>query len=78
MIDTLKLSKRLQGAAMPKEQAEALAEGLNEAIKEDLVTKQDLEAAVSRLESRIADRALQVVLWIIGSIVLQIVGHFWH
>jgi hypothetical protein len=30
MIDTLKLARRLQEAKLPKEQAEALAEGLNE------------------------------------------------
>lgn len=78
MIDTLKLSKRLQEASMPQAQADAIAEGLNAAIKDELVTKRDLDAAVSRLEARIAEKAFQVVLWIIGSIVLQIVGHFWH
>jgi hypothetical protein len=40
MIDTLKLSKRLQEAAMPKDQVEALAErGWPLRSKEDLVTK---------------------------------------
>jgi hypothetical protein len=78
MIDTLKLSKRLQEAAMPKEQAEALAEGLRDAINEELVTKQDLQAAVALLEVKITEKISQVLYWIIGSIVLQIVGHFWH
>jgi hypothetical protein len=60
MIDTLKLSKRLQGASMPKDQAEAFAEGLAEAIKEDLVTNERLDGSLARLE-------LRLVLWIIGT-----------
>jgi len=43
----------------------------------DYVTKADLEAAVSRLEARISEKVDQVVWWILGSIILQVVGHFW-
>jgi hypothetical protein len=77
MIDTLKLSKGLQKAGMSEEQANGITEALRDA-QADYVTRADLDAAVSRLETRISDKAFQVVLWIIGSIVLQIVGHFWH
>lgn len=60
MIDTLKLSKRLQEANLPKEQAEALAEGLNESLKESYVTREHLDARLNRLE-------LRLVGWIIGT-----------
>jgi hypothetical protein len=87
MIDTLKLSKGLQKAGMTEAEAEGITEALREA-QSDYVTKQDLEgtatalkkdleAAVSRLEARISDKASQIVFWILGSVVLQIVGHFW-
>lgn len=71
MIDTLKLSKRLQEAAMPKEQAEALAEGLASAIKEDLVTNERLDVALSRLKT-------ELVFWFVGTVgVGTILGHYW-
>jgi hypothetical protein len=78
MIDTLKLSNRLQEASMSKDQADAIAEGIAEGIADAYVTKQDLEVAVSRLEARISEKTGQLVLWILGSMLLQIVGHFWH
>ena len=83
MIDTLKLSKGLQSAGMSQAEAEGITNALNEA-QTDYVTKSDLDAAVSRLETRISDRASQLegrisqfVFWILGSIILQIIGHFW-
>jgi len=60
MIDTLKLSKRLQEAAMPQQQAEAFAEGLAEAIKEGLVTNERLEGTLAKME-------LRLVLWILAT-----------
>lgn len=84
MIDTLKLSKGLQKAGMTEPQADGIAEALRDA-QTDYTTKQDLDVAVSRLETKIAElesqlerRISQVILWIIGSILLQIIGHFWH
>lgn len=62
-IDTLELSKRLQTAGVPQEQAEAHVRVLAESIcagAQDLVTKGDiaavkyeLKADIARLESRI-------------------------
>jgi hypothetical protein len=49
MIDTLKLSKGLQKAGMTADQAEGIAEALNEA-QTDYVTKGDLEAAAGALK----------------------------
>jgi len=76
MIDTRKLSNRLQAASMPKDQADAIAEGIASGIADTYVTKQDLDVAVSRLETRISEKTGQVVWWILGSIVLQVIGHF--
>lgn len=71
MIDTLKLSKRLQEAAMPKDQAEALAEGLADAIKADLVTNEKLESALTKLETKL-------VCWVVGTVGLgTILNHYW-
>jgi hypothetical protein len=88
-MDTLKLSKRLQQAAMPKDQAEALADGLAEAVKEDMITKQDLQIVKSDLELRTSELELRLVKMItesknqillaIGLLILAQIGlHFWH
>lgn len=81
MIDTLKLSNRLQEASMPKDQADAIAEGIAEGITGDYVTKQDLEIAVNRLElrlSKLVNDARNQTLLAIGLLVLAQIGlHFW-
>jgi hypothetical protein len=59
MIDTLKLSKRLQEASLPKNQAEAVAEGLAEALKENFVTNVELQKL-----------RVELIFWIIGTQVL--------
>jgi hypothetical protein len=72
MIDTLKLSRRLQEAKMPQEQAEALAEGLHESLKESYVTNDKLDVALSKLETRL-------ILWLVGTVGLGVLAnHFWH
>jgi hypothetical protein len=43
MIDTLKLSRRLEGAGMERKLAEELADGLAEGLKERVATRGDLE-----------------------------------
>ena len=51
MIDTLKLSKRLQAAHMPPEQADALADGLAESLREDYVTREHFDHGLTVLRS---------------------------
>lgn len=51
MIDTLKLARRLTDKGMDREQAEALADELNEGLKELAVTKEVLDSALSRLRA---------------------------
>jgi hypothetical protein len=71
MIDTLKLSKRLQEAAMPKEQADALAEGLNAAIKENYVTNEKLDSSLLKLKT-------ELIFWVVGTVGLgTILTHYW-
>ncbi|WP_244832362.1 CCDC90 family protein [Caballeronia sp. TF1N1] len=53
MIDTLKLSTRLQDSGMPPEQARALTEELSQGLKEQAVSKTDLELALAKLETGI-------------------------
>lgn len=59
MIDTLKLSKRLQEADVPTKQAEAIAEGLAEGVKESFVTNDRLTAELAKLKT-------ELVIWAIG------------
>jgi hypothetical protein len=71
MIDTLKLSKRLVAAHMPAEQAEALADGLAESLKESYVSREFLDARLAALETRL-------IGWVVGTVGLAtLINHWW-
>ena len=63
-FDTLGYAKRLREAGVPNPQAEGHAEAAREFIMIELVTKQDLQAAVNSLEARLGGRidALQAAM----------------
>ncbi len=54
MIDTLKKSRRLEGANFSEKQAEELADILREAVVGDLVTKDHLDTRLAQTDARIA------------------------
>ena len=63
-FDTLKLAKRLQEAGMDREQAEAQAEALSEAMDsgiQDLATKQDLRLLEGHVDGRFT-----LLQWMLG------------
>jgi hypothetical protein len=55
-FDTLGYAKRLREAGVPNPQAEGHAEATREFIMIELVTKQDLHAAIDSLEARLGGR----------------------
>ena len=63
-FDTLGYAKRLREAGVPNPQAEGHAEAAREFIMIELVTKQDLQAAINSLEVRLGGRidALQAAM----------------
>ena len=63
-FDTLGYAKRLREAGVPNPQAEGHAEAAREFIMIELVTKQDLQAAINSLEARLGGRidALQAAM----------------
>jgi len=63
MIDTLKLARRLTAAHMPPEQAEALADGLAESLKDSYVTRDYLDTRLSALRT-------ELVMWMVGTVAL--------
>ena len=72
MIDTLKLSKRLQAAQMSETQAEALAEGLNDSLKESYVTREYLDTRLAQFETRL-------IVWIVSTVGLgTFINHWWR
>jgi hypothetical protein len=54
MIDTLKISPRLERANFSEKQAEELADILREAIVGDLVTKDHFDARFAQIDARLA------------------------
>ncbi len=52
MIDTLKISRRLENANFSEKQAEELADILREAVEGDLVTKDYLDARLAQTDAR--------------------------
>lgn len=72
MLDTLKLARRLQEAKLPQEQAEALAEGLNESLKESYVSREFLDSRLSQLKT-------ELIFWMFGIVGLGVLlNHFWR
>ena len=72
MIDTLKLSKRLQAAQMSEAQADALAEGLNDSLKESYVTREYLDSQLARFETRL-------IAWMVSTVALgTFINHWWR
>ena len=55
-FDTLGYAQRLKKAGVPEQQAEAHAEAARDFVMGELVTKNDLEAALDRLTLRISVR----------------------
>jgi hypothetical protein len=69
MIDTLQLTKDLEAAGKPREEAERTARALAEAQK-DVVTSHELKAAINEAK-------FQIVFWIVGSFVAQALLILW-
>ena len=57
-FDTLGYAKRLREAGVPNPQAEGHAEAAREFIMIELVTKQDLHAAINSLEARLGEGSI--------------------
>ena len=66
VFDTLRYARRLKEAGVAPEQAEAMAGALAGEFVPNLVTKSDLGAAISALESRLTWRLLGGVTVIVG------------
>ena len=80
MIDTLKISRRLESANFSEKQAEELADILREAVVGDLVTKDHLDtrlaqtdariaqmdARIAQMDARIAQLEARLIRWMIG------------
>ena len=69
IYDTLKLSKTLRDKGFSSEQAEGIAEALNEATQSDLATKSDILS----LKTDIAELKAELLKWLIGAIGFQTV-----
>ena len=59
-IDTLRIARRLKDAGVPPNQAEAMADAIGSELAIQLVTKADLDLAISGLDAGIADRFSKV------------------
>lgn len=68
-MDTLKYSKHLRGHGFTEDQAEAIAEGMNDSMVGDLVTKKDLELAMAGLRNQ---------MWAVGFSVVLALGVIQH
>jgi hypothetical protein len=80
MIDTLKISRRLENANFSEKQAEELADIIREAVQGDLVTKDHLDARlaqtdariaqmdarIAQMDARIAQMEARLIRWMIG------------
>lgn len=70
MIDTLKLARRLTEKGMDRQQAEALADELNEGLKDAAVTKADLAVALHKLKAELITWQVGIALALFGALKL--------
>jgi hypothetical protein len=61
MLDTLKLAKRMEAAGLAHEQAEAIAEGLNEGLKESYISREYLDSRLEKLRSELIWSTILIV-----------------
>lgn len=69
-IDTLRYARKLEGAGVPPDQAEAMADAIGSELTDQLATKTDLEMATLHLEGSI--RLLQCTLGFTSVLVIGI------
>ena len=60
-IDTLRYARRLKAAGVPDAQAEEMADALGSELVENLATKANLDAAVSKLQG-----TMLLLKWMVG------------
>ena len=65
-FDKLAYVDRLQAAGVGEREARALAEGLDQALREEVATKSDLAAVKADLTAEIAAAKHDVLRWMVG------------
>ncbi len=74
-VDTLTVSRRLEGVGIDRNHAEAIAIAIESAIAgahRDLVTKDQLEAAISALSDRLKWRLVIIAGTVIAAVIAAI------
>ncbi len=66
VFDTLAYTRRLKAAGFSEEQAEAQAEALRAAFHEGVATKADLAKVEARIETRIANLEVRLLLAVVA------------
>lgn len=67
MVDTLTIARELKAADLPPEQAEAIAAAIGRSVQETAATKADLSQAELRLEAKIDQLHVKLLVWFIGT-----------
>jgi hypothetical protein len=77
-VDTLEYVKKLEAAGVPRPQAEAHAQAVRDTLGPQLATKADLDTAVARLETKIAELSGRVALvqWMLAFNLAATLGVF--
>ena len=72
MINALKLARTMREAGMPEKQADALAEAVDEGLRETVVTREflgvtiaDLRAEIAQLSSQLTNRMYGIAVGIV-------------
>ena len=71
-FDKLAYVDRLQAAGMGEREARALAEGLDQALREEVATKTDLAAVKSDLTAEIAAVKHDMLRWMVSVAFVQV------
>lgn len=72
------MGRPARGSSAIRDQAEALANGLAEGIKESLVTNEILQVELAKIRTDLAHLKTELIFWVVGTVGLgTILSHFW-
>ena len=76
-LNTLAYARRLTAAGVERQQAEAHAEALNEAVSQGIATKADIESVKEFVEARIERAVNRVILALVAVVGLGVAAIKW-
>ena len=71
-MDTLKITKALEGVGFTRDQADTLAHVISDHVRDEAVTKADLSEVGKEMHKTLGDFRVSVLMWVGGMLIAQL------